>query len=141
MVYVVVLLLLMSVVTNMLLVNYIFAYFHLPLFSFHLGKVANDEVDTSTNNSNNSEVNNNLITATSLENEAELLGASNTLRIEKFDERIRVLREELGMPDESVDVRYKESGVEAMELHPLVHNLPHDSIKVIQTIDEVEIAN
>lgn len=47
---------------------------------------------------------------------------------QEFDERIRCLKDELALKNKvEQDVRY---GEPAQELHPLVKNLPHNSIRI-----------
>ena len=58
-------------------------------------------------------------------------------REEEFDERINRLKEELSNQQQII-----RKGVSADELHPLVHNLPHDIIQnKYDVLPDVEVAD
>ena len=58
-------------------------------------------------------------------------------REEEFDERINRLKEELSNQQKII-----RKGVSADELHPLVHNLPHDAIQTkYDVLPDVEVAD
>lgn len=58
-------------------------------------------------------------------------------REEEFDSRISRLKDEL-----SVQQRVLYRGIPAEELHPLVHNLPHDTVQTkYDVLPDVEVAD
>lgn len=58
-------------------------------------------------------------------------------REEEFDARITRLKEELAYQQELI----QRSGVSADELHPLVKNLPHDTVNSYRNDPDVEYAD
>lgn len=57
-------------------------------------------------------------------------------REEQFDQRINRLKEELAAQNDIL-----RRGTSADELHPLVHNLPHDSVQTVYDIyPDMEVA-
>lgn len=59
-------------------------------------------------------------------------------RESEFDARIKRIKEELSIGVEKQNIT---EGTPAQELHPLVHNLPHDSIRMLEVYPDVEVAD
>lgn len=73
-----------------------------------------------------------------LDSEEDEVQAEIEKRNKEFNERIEKIKNELAL--ETSKKTTEQRGEPALELHPLVHNLPHDSVSTEQREPDIEYA-